>query len=85
MNAANMIQYNIRKDSLDELPIIGEVNVVWKTIIEAERMLEKMLACSDEEVLESTRLLRVVWNTGESYVEHPSDLKIVLKITEKNN
>ena len=50
-----------------------------------QRMLEKMLACSDEEVLESTRLLRVVWNTGESYVEHPSDLKIVLKITEKNN
>ena len=44
MNTANMIQYNIRKDSLVELPIIGEVNVVGKTIIEAERMLEKMYA-----------------------------------------
>ena len=40
----NQIQYNIRQDSLVELPIIGEVNIVGKTIIEAERFLEKIYA-----------------------------------------
>ena len=44
LNAGNMIQYNIRKDSLVELPIIGEVNIVGKTIIEAEKLLENMYA-----------------------------------------
>ncbi len=44
MNSANIIQYNIRKDSLVELPIIGEVNLVGKTIIESEKILELMYA-----------------------------------------
>ena len=44
-NARNLFksnQYNIRQDSFVELPIIGEVNIVGKTIIEAERFLEKI-------------------------------------------
>ena len=44
LNQANIIQYNIRKDSLVELPIIGEVNLVGKTIIESERLLENKYA-----------------------------------------
>lgn len=44
INQANIIQYNIRKDSLVELPIIGEVNLVGKTIIESEHILENKYA-----------------------------------------
>ena len=44
LNQANIIQYNIRKDSLVELPIIGEINLVGKTIIESERLLENKYA-----------------------------------------
>ncbi len=43
-NQNNMIQYNIRKDSLVELPIIGEVNLVEKSIKEAEVLLEELYA-----------------------------------------
>ena len=44
LNQANIIQYNIRKDSLVELPIIGEVNLVGKSIIESEKILESKYA-----------------------------------------
>jgi polysaccharide export outer membrane protein len=44
LSQSNIIQYNIRKDSLVELPIIGEVNLVGKTIIESEKILEKKYA-----------------------------------------
>ena len=44
INQSNIIQYNIRKDSLVELPIIGEVNLVGKTIIESEHILENKYA-----------------------------------------
>ena len=36
------IQYLLRKDSLVELPIIGEVNLIDKTIYEAESYLEEL-------------------------------------------
>ena len=42
VNQVNVIKYNIRKDSLVELPIIGEVNLVGKTIIVAEHFLEEL-------------------------------------------
>jgi len=42
LNQVNVIKYNIRKDSLVELPIIGEVNLVGKTIIVAEHFLEEL-------------------------------------------
>ena len=42
INQNNIIQYIIRKDSLVELPIIGEINLVDKTIKEAEVLLEKL-------------------------------------------
>ena len=44
LNQTNIIQYNIRKDSLVELPIIGEVNLVGKSIIESEKILENKYA-----------------------------------------
>ena len=42
LNQMNVIKYNIRKDSLVELPIIGEVNLVGRTIIAAEKYLEEL-------------------------------------------
>ena len=42
LNQNNMIQYILRKDSLVELPIIGEVNLIDKTIYEAESYLEEL-------------------------------------------
>ena len=44
LNQNNLIQYIIRKDSLVELPIIGDINLVNKTIQEAETVLEKLYA-----------------------------------------
>jgi len=41
-NQNSLIQYILRKDSLVELPIIGEINLVNKTIQEAETLLEKI-------------------------------------------
>ena len=42
LNQNNLMQYNIRKDSLVELPIIGQINLVDKTIQEAEFLLEEL-------------------------------------------
>ena len=42
LNQSNIIQYIIRKDSLVELPIIGNINLVDKTIEEAENLLEEL-------------------------------------------
>ena len=42
LNQNNMIQYILRKDSLVELPIIGEINLIDKTIYEAESKLEEL-------------------------------------------
>ena len=41
-NQNNIIKYNVRTDSLVELPILGEVNIVGKTIKQAEQMLEEL-------------------------------------------
>ena len=41
---ANMMKYFIRQDSLVELPIIGEVNLLGKTIKEAELYLEELFS-----------------------------------------
>lgn len=52
---------------------------------ERQEMLEKMLRKGmslEEDYKESSYLIRVVWTSGESYVEHPDDLKIVLRIKE---
>ena len=43
-NVRNVIQYNIRQDSLVELPIIGDVNLVGKTIRAAEVFLEDLFS-----------------------------------------
>ena len=47
-------------------------------------MFEKMLAFDEEEIAFNGAgfLVKVVWTNGESYVEHPDDLKIVLKVKE---
>ena len=44
INIRNVIQYFIRQDSLVELPIIGDVNLVGKTIKEAEIFLEDIFS-----------------------------------------
>ena len=48
----------------------------------AERieMLENMWR--DPAFKEPEFLIKVVWTSGESYVEHPADLKIVLRVQE---
>ena len=44
-----------------------------------QRMLEKMLNAS----VDGTEvLIKVVWTNGDSYIEHPTDLKIVLRVKE---
>lgn len=52
--------------------------------IERQEMFEKMLAFDEEEIAFNGAgfLVKVVWTNGESYVEHPDDLKIVLKVKE---
>ena len=45
MNAGNQsITYIIRQDSLIEFPIIGDVNIVGKSVIEAQLFLEKIFS-----------------------------------------
>ena len=43
-NGAQGLFYNVRQDSLVELPIIGNVNVVGKTVREAELFLETIFS-----------------------------------------
>lgn len=44
-----------------------------------QKMLEKMLNESDGG---TEYLVKVVWTNGDSYIEHPADLKIVLRVQE---
>lgn len=47
-----------------------------------EKMLRKGMSVEDMEIKDEDYLVRVVWTSGESYVEHPADLDIVLKVKE---
>lgn len=73
------------KGFLEELRMYYALRSVEKTPdhypADRQKILEKMLS-SDKETY---HLIRVVWNTGESYIEHPSDLRVVLKIREKKD
>ena len=49
-----------------------------------QQLLEKMLLWDEEDCtpLSETYLIKVVWTNGETYIEHPADLQIVLRIKE---
>ena len=50
-----------------------------------QQLLEKMISCDDVVLDEETYLIKVVWTNGETYIEHPADLNLVLKIKEVPN
>ena len=48
-----------------------------------EIMLGKALSHDETEVIPEPEILaRVVWTNGQSYIEHPDDLEIVIRIEE---